>query len=215
MTESIDGIAVRRTWLFPAKGFGWRRVVNYLSFAVTSLPTMLTGKRSDLVYVESPPLTLVPSAVVAARIWRVPLVMFVADVWPDSAVDVGALDRGWVLSSARALERWSYRMVDSVSAPTLELLERLQSKGIARRRLAFLPNGVDAEMFSPRAPDEEMSMLLGLDPSERIVLYAGTVGAVHGVDVALEAMKRLQGTHPDVRLIVVGADRTSIGSATS
>ncbi len=205
MTEWIEGMAVRRAWLFPATGLGLRRYVNYLSFAVTSLPTMLTGRRPDLLFVESPPLTLLPSAVLASRIWRTPLVMFVADLWPDSAVDLGALESGWVLASARGLERWSYRMVDSVSVPTLGLLQRLESKGVARRRLTFLPNGVDTEMFSPRPPDGEMSASLGLDPSERAVLYAGTVGTVHGLDVAIEAMKRLQGTHPDVRLIVVGA----------
>ena len=94
-------MAVRRAWLFPATGLGLRRYVNYLSFAVTSLPTMLTGRRPDLLFVESPPLTLLPSAVLASRIWRTPLVMFVADLWPDSAVDLGALESGWVLASAR------------------------------------------------------------------------------------------------------------------
>ncbi|MGI9040573.1 MAG: glycosyltransferase family 4 protein [Gemmatimonadales bacterium] len=205
LREDRGGLPVTRVWLYPAKGIGWRRLANYLSFAATALFGLARSPRPDVVYVESPPLTLVPAGVLAARLWRVPIVMFVADPWPDSAVEVGALKPGRLLDAARRLERWAYRNVDGVLTPTRGLVEHLRAKGVGSHRLVFLPNGVDTALFAPRERDRDMANELGIEEDDRVVLYAGTVGRVHGVEVAVNAMSRLRETHPRVRLLIVGA----------
>ena len=59
MRETIDGIPVRRTWLYPATGRSARfRLANYLSFTGTALVAALLGPRPDRMFVESQPLTL-------------------------------------------------------------------------------------------------------------------------------------------------------------
>jgi colanic acid biosynthesis glycosyl transferase WcaI len=203
--EQVDGVRVIRTPIYPASGIGFRRVANYASFALSATIGLALAKRPDLVYIESPPLTIAPTGITAARTWRVPSVLFVADAWPSSAVDVGALRSGMVLTSAQALERWAYRTADVVTAPTQGLVKRIESCGATRRQVLFLPNGVDVTVYSPRPRDEEMARRLGISSSERVILYAGTVGNVHGVAVALSAMARLRQSHSSARLLVVGA----------
>jgi colanic acid biosynthesis glycosyl transferase WcaI len=205
LRELYDDLPVLRVWLYPAQGLGWQRVTNYASFAASSLVGLARSVRPDVVFVESPPLSLVPSGVLAAKLWRVPVVMFVADPWPDSAVEVGALAPGRALHAAQLLERWCYRNVDCVSTPTIGLLELLKSKGIEANRLLFLPNGADVAMFKPAERDRETARELGVVDNERVVLYAGTVGHMHGVDVGIRAMELLRTSHPDVRLLIVGA----------
>lgn len=205
LRETYQGIPVTRVWLYPAKGLGFRRFANYFSFALTSVAGLARSPRPDAVFVESPPLTLVPTGVLAARLWRVPVVMFVADPWPDSAVEVGALAPGPILRAARALERWSYRSVDCVSTPTEGLLERLESKGVGSARLVFFPNGVDTARFAPRHRDCELAREFGVADQDRIVLYAGTVGHVHGAEVGLRAMELLRTANPNARLLIVGS----------
>jgi glycosyltransferase involved in cell wall biosynthesis len=50
-----------------------------------------------------------------------------------------------------------------------------------------------------------MARLLGVEPGDSTVLYAGTVGQVHGVGVAVHAMKQLRETCPRAKLLIVGA----------
>ncbi|HKS91727.1 MAG TPA: glycosyltransferase family 4 protein, partial [Tepidiformaceae bacterium] len=71
------------------------------------------------------------------------------------------------------------------------------------RKLLFLPNGVDTELFKPREPEVELARSLGLEGTQ-VILYAGTLGFAQGLDVALNAMAELSTTHPDARLVFIG-----------
>ena len=59
MREAVDGIPVRRTWVYAATGkSAFVRLANYLSFTATSLLSTMTGPRPDVLFVESQPLSL-------------------------------------------------------------------------------------------------------------------------------------------------------------
>jgi len=75
----------------------------------------------------------------------------------------------------------------------------LQMRGVSARRIAVVPNAVDAELFSPGEtppPDE---------PPWRIV-YQGTQAPWQGLDALLEAVSRMRGV--PVELHVVGPARS-------
>ena len=55
--ERWHDATLRRAWLYAAKGAGIGRMLNYVSFAVTSLLFILVVKRPDFILVETPPLT--------------------------------------------------------------------------------------------------------------------------------------------------------------
>src|SRR5690606_12037231 len=54
-TEELDGVTVRRVWLYPSMGRGLKRLLSYLSFTATCVVGLLRSSRPDLVLVESPP----------------------------------------------------------------------------------------------------------------------------------------------------------------
>src|SRR5712691_5310712 len=57
--EEVDGVPVRRVWLYPAAGKGAvQRLANYLSFTVTSALALLSEPPADVVFVEAQPITL-------------------------------------------------------------------------------------------------------------------------------------------------------------
>ena len=122
-------------------------------------------------------------------IWRRPIVMNVADLWPDSAEQLGLLDEGVVLRALRAFERWSYRRARFVCAVT-DGVRRvlLDDKGVPPEKVVDLPNGVDTSLFAPRPGDRSVLREWGLE-DRRVILYAGTVGYAHGVETAVEAIR--------------------------
>ena len=217
VTEEWEGIRVHRTWLYAATGAGWRRMLNYGSFAATSLWGLLKSKRPDYVFVESPPLFLSVPAWLMCVAWRRPFIFNVADLWPDSVRELGLMDEGVTLRVAEWLEGWSYGRAAFVNAVTEGIRDDLhRKKNVPGRKLLFLPNGVDTELFQPREPELELARSLGLE-GKLVVLYAGTLGFAQGLDVALHAMRELATTHADARLVFIGdgSDRARLEGVAS
>ena len=205
MTETIDGVPVHRVWLYAASGSGARRVLNYLSFTLSSILALVPRRRPDVVFVESPPPFLMVPAVMCGFVWRRPIAMNIADLWPDSATGLGLLDEGSLLTRALLVfERWAYRRARWVCAVTDGVRKVLEhDKSVPAERLVDLPNGVDTDLFAPRDGDRSVFSRWGLE-DRRVLLYAGTVGYAHGVETAVDAMVQLEETHPDAHLLIVG-----------
>jgi glycosyltransferase involved in cell wall biosynthesis len=203
MREVVDDVRVRRFWLFPAMGTGVGRLANYASFSATSLLGLVGASKPDVLFVESPPLTLAVPAAAAARAWKVPLILNVADLWPDTPIELGLIPEGRAAKFARKLESWAYRRADVVTTVTEGVGQELAQRGVRSREMAFLPNGVDIERFGPHLKNEERIAATGLDPTRPLALYVGTIGYVHGLDVVLDAAEDLR-RRADVQIVFVG-----------
>ena len=131
--------------MIPALGGGFRRILNYLTFAATSFLGLLRATKPDYIFVESPPLLLTIPAYFFSRFWGVPLILNVADLWPDTPIDMGFMRKeGIAARLVFALERWSYRKATYVNAVTEGIKAcLLREKSVPRDKVLFLPNGVD------------------------------------------------------------------------
>jgi colanic acid biosynthesis glycosyl transferase WcaI len=192
VSEDVDGVPVHRTWVLASLGAGWKRAFGFASFAVTSLLGLHKCARPDWIFVESPPLTLILPAILAARLWRVPVIMNVADLWPDSICALGLARSSLVMKVLEKLERFAYRQSDIVSAITEGVAETLiREKGVRPSKILRLPNGVDSDIFRPVPPDDELKQTLGIQ-DQKVVLFAGTHGLAQGLEHALAAARFLQ-----------------------
>jgi glycosyltransferase involved in cell wall biosynthesis len=201
--ESLEGVTIHRVWLFPAVGSGLKRLLNYLSFTLTSFYGLLRSARPDYIFVESPPLFLSLTAWLAGLLWRAPFIFNVADLWPDVILDGGFMKDGFAFRCLRAVESWSYRRAAYVNTVTDWILKVLrEKKSVPAEKLLFLPNGADTRQFSPRPPDESLQSSLGLS-GKQVVLWAGTLGYAHGLDNVLRAAKLLE-AHPNLHFLFVG-----------
>lgn len=201
--EFQGGVKVRRTWLYAATGSGWRRILNYLSFMLTSLYGVARARRPDYIFVDSPPLFLGISGWLASLYWRRPFIFNVADLWPDSVRDLGILDEGLFLKGAFSLENWIYRRARFVNAVTRGIEDvLLKRKGVPREKVLFLPNGVDTSIIQPLPADLSLKRELGL-AGKRVAIYAGNHGYAAGAEQILHAASLL-GAHPDIHFLFVG-----------
>jgi glycosyltransferase involved in cell wall biosynthesis len=200
--ERLDNCNVIRTYVYPATGIGWRRLLNYLSFTISSsLFGAFLLPRMDYLITESPPLFLGMSGYLLSRLKHARMVFNVSDLWPDSAVDLGAVDEGWALRAARALEGFCYRKAWCVSGQSKEILARIR-EGHPKTNLYHLSNGVNPEEFGPEQRSPGMRTTLAPGKST-IVVYAGLHGYAQGLQYALEAALELRDIE-DLAVVLVG-----------
>lgn len=201
--EVCNGVVIHRVWLYPTNGRGLGRLLNYVSFSLFSLYGLCRARKPDFLFVESPPLTLSVAGNIYARLRGVPLILNVADLWPDTLVEMGLLKPGTTLELLYQLERWAYKNATYVNAVTEGLRDSLlKAKGVPPEKLLFLPNGVDTQRHQPRNPDEAFKKKLGLE-GKKVILYSGTLGRAHGLGSVLEAAKLLE-NQEDIHFLFLG-----------
>lgn len=203
LKDELAGIPLWRTWIYPVqRGRFWKRLLNYFSFVFSSFFGLIRAGKQDLMIFESPPLFLGITALLYRVLYRTPVVMNISDLWPESAVSLGLVTNKTMIGMAESLERRLYRKAWKLSAQTEGIVDSLVQKGIARQKIALLPNGVDPELFRPLPPDQALVEELGV-AGKYIILYAGTMGYAHGLEVAVEAAALLQ-TDPEIHFLLVG-----------
>jgi glycosyltransferase involved in cell wall biosynthesis len=203
MRERIDGVPVRRTWLYPATGrSAVRRIANYATFTLTALPRALFGPKPDRLFVESQPLTLGVVALLMRTLRRVPYIYNVPDLQVDIAREVGFLSSRRLLDLMTMLENASLRRAWSVSTVTDRFIEHFEERGVPRNRISFLPNGADTEFLRPLPPDEELLARWGLE-GKKVFTYIGTHAHYHKLETLIEAAALLR-ERRDIAFLLIG-----------
>lgn len=198
-----DGVSIVRVWSYisPNKGF-LRRILAQLSFGCLApfLGVRAVG-RPDVIIVESPPLFDAIGGRLLARIKRCPYVFTVADIWPESAVQLGVLRNRWLIRLAEWLEWSTYRRAGAIWSVTAGIRQALVQRGLPEKQVFLLPNGVDTGKFRPCSQAQARSEL-GWETGFTL-LYAGTIGLAHGLITLLDAAEQVR-NYTDIRLVLVG-----------
>ncbi len=179
--------------------------------AVATLAGARAKFRPDAVLAMSPPLILGIAGWLTARRWRVPYVFNIQDVFPDVAIEVGAIRNTKVIAAAHALERFLYLRADAVTVLSEDLRDNVAGKIAAKHpeRVRVIPNFVDTERIRPRDADNSYRREFGLD-DKTVVMYAGNLGYSQSVDLILDAAARF-GDHPDVAFVINGSGSARAG----
>ncbi|MEZ5259718.1 MAG: glycosyltransferase [Ilumatobacteraceae bacterium] len=122
--------SVRRLHPFPGadKRSIARRALGFAGFSALAGLHGLRGGRVGAVLAMSPPLTLGLTGWVMHLVRRGPLVFNIQDVFPDAAVETGAITNERLIGLARWLERLSYRRSAAVTVLSDDLRQNLVEK---------------------------------------------------------------------------------------
>jgi len=203
--ERVEGIDLLRAWVYVAANKGFtKRVLNFLSFFFSSvaLGSLLTG-RPDVVVGTSPQFFCAVAAYFLSLIKRAPFVFEVRDIWPQSAVELGALKNRLLIRLLEAIETHLYRRAALIVPVAESTRHYLAGKGVPEEKIRVVPNGIDAKyLASAQAAPDLLREELGLE-GKFIVSYIGTHGMSHALEVALRAAKKLE-TDPAIHFLFVG-----------
>jgi glycosyltransferase involved in cell wall biosynthesis len=201
--ESAGGVSILRTIIYPTQSVSFfPRLLNYFSFVLSSLIFgTLFLPRLDCLITESPPLFLGISGFVLSRLKKARWIFNVSDLWPESALRLGAVRRGLALRLSYALEAFCYRRSWLVTGQSQEIVQDINRR-FPKVRTYHLPNGVDTELFNPNKSSLEARLRLAKD-TECIAIYAGLHGIAQGLGQILEVAQKLQNL-TELRIIFVG-----------
>ncbi|MGH2620525.1 MAG: glycosyltransferase family 4 protein [Anaerolineales bacterium] len=203
------GLEVVRSWVLG--GAGSRTLGRMLAFASFLVSAFLDGLRIpavSLVWGTSPPLSQAWTAWALARLKRVPWLLEVRDLWPAFAVQVGVLRNRALIGLSRGLERFLYRRADRIVLNSPGFISHLVDSGAKASKLAFVPNGVDTQLFDPAAQGGELRRLAGLE-RKFIALYAGAHGIANDLGQLLAAAELLR-EDPRIAFVLVGDGREKV-----
>lgn len=201
--EAIDGIEVIRVWSYIAANKGFvRRTLDFISFSVTSFLAGLFVK-ADVIVATSPQFFTALSGRTLSFWKRVPWIMEVRDLWPESIKTVGAMKDNLFIRYFEWEELRCYRSAKTIVVVTDSFKRTLTARGIDEAKIKVVKNGVNKEMFKPVPKDEALIGELGLE-GKKIIGYIGTHGMAHKLDFILDCARNMQGRN-DFHFLFIGA----------
>ena len=181
----------------------WRRLAAFLGFMFLSTLEVLRVRDADVVFATSTPLTTGVPGTLAHWLRGVPFVFEVRDIWPETAVAVGAVTNPLLIWLAGRAERTFYRAAARIVVISERMAERLREHLWPRAdKVCVIPLGTDVPLYTQAAPDLAWRREHGLE-GKFVAVYAGAHGRVNALGWTLKAAARLK-DDPNVRFVFIG-----------
>jgi colanic acid biosynthesis glycosyl transferase WcaI len=206
-TEKTEWGSIIRVHPFPGKSKSnlLRRAIGFLAFSyavgIRSVHADGFPFKVDGVLAMSPPLTLGLTGWFTKIIRRAPLVFNIQDVFPDAAIQTGAISNKKIIAAAQWLERVSYQRSDAVVLLSQDLRINIANKIDTKYhdRLHVIPNFVDTVAITPQDRMTNYRNELGIG-DQLVVMYAGNVGFSQSLNLVVDAAAKF----PEVAFVING-----------
>ena len=204
---SHGGISVHRVWntRFNRNTLAGR-ALNTATFAIPLFLRMLfREKRTPWLIVTEPPFLGV-FGWIFKKIFRVPFIILLHDIFPDIAVRLGyfseksSMTRFWDGLNKRVLAGADHIVVIGRKMKSL-IEERLPEAQLDK--IEYIPNWADGDLITP-APVDQNGIIsdLGLE-KKFVVQYSGNMGLIHDVETIILAADVLR--KEDVHFLFIGS----------
>lgn len=201
--ETMDGIRVLRvkTYLSANKGVK-KRILNYLSYMVSAVCFSGLVRRPDIVVSTSPQFFCGAAGYLVSRIRRIPWVLEIRDLWPESIVAVGALKNRRLIGLLEGIESFLYQKANHLIALTHAFKRHILGRGVSGHCISVVTNGADLDRFNPGVKQNGFRRAYHLE-EKCLLSYVGTHGMAHGLTTVLRAADRLRHRN-DIAFLLVG-----------
>ncbi|MBK9234553.1 MAG: glycosyltransferase, exosortase A system-associated [Rhodoferax sp.] len=199
LSEDFEGWTFHRT---PnADGAG---LITQMRMTARRIDEVVAQTRPDVIHAHSPVLNALPSLWVGRR-RHLPVVYEMRASWEDAAVDHGTTTEGSLrYKISRGLESFALRRADQVTTICEGLRGDITVRGVPADRITVIPNAVDVAEFQFGKPsDAALRASLGLDGAT-VLGFAGSFYGYEGIDLIIEAARRMLPSHPMLRVLLVG-----------
>lgn len=203
--EFIDGIRVLRVWTFLAANKGKRRrAINFVSYMMTAFAVAIYLRRPDVLIATSPQFFCGWAGVMVSALKRIPFILEVRDLWPESIRAVGAARRSFPLWLLERMEQQMYASAFRIVTVGAGYKQKLVERRVAGSKIDIVTNGVDREFLGEAGNAAAVRSQYNL-AGKFVCAYVGTIGMASGLQVVLRAAQILKDKgRDDIRLMLVG-----------
>ncbi len=175
--EQLDGFKARRYWTYntisksPVK-----RLVSMVSFGFMMLFELRNWLRSppEIVIVQNSPLLISSFAIFYLKLFtKAKIVLNVSDLWPLSALELGAIQKGNLYSFLERLERYNYKSSKLILSQSEEIISYVKTKVPDRKFFLYRNIPIITQKSVVRNRYNNKTPLK--------LVYAGLLGVAQGV----------------------------------
>ena len=194
---------VRFVWLYttPYASNGASRYLNMLSFMANAGWAGVRRSKPSLIIGSSPHLLSALAAWGVSRRHRVPFVLEIRDLWPDTIIQLGVRNPA-IIRPLQLIERFLYERADAIIALTDGIRTGIIKKSVPAEKVHMIPNGtqkpapLDAEL---RAADRRRYSW----DDKTIAIWMGAHNPANGLEFVVEAARQLR-DRENLRIVFVG-----------
>jgi glycosyltransferase involved in cell wall biosynthesis len=203
-TEYRDGIRIIRTFLYPSHSNSRiGRFLNYLTFALSAMflgPIFI--KKPDIIYVYHPPVTIMLPATVLKLIYRIPVVIDIQDMWPDTLKATGMVNSQNLINIIGVFCKLFYNLADHIVVLSPGFKNILRNRGVLEDKISVIYNWCDEESILNGGNRFEY---YGQKKDKHFkVVYAGNLGKAQALETIIEAAKIINQISSDIKFLLIG-----------
>lgn len=191
--EEIDGIHLVRTYVYAVPNQGvFKRTLSYLSFMFSAILSVFFLKdKFEIVIATSPQFFVAIAGYVISKMKRLPFVLEIRDLWPESIQAVGAIHNRFVLRFLSGIANFLYQEAHKIVVVAKSSQQILIERGIPAGKIELIPNGVDLDRFGEPTLGDTLRDTYSLN-DKFVVSYVGTHGMAHALHCVLDAANLLR-----------------------
>lgn len=185
---------------------GFHRIASFLTFAFASLINAHWLRDRQVVYVYATPMTVCLSVLYLRWIHRIPYVLHIQDLWPESVLDSGMIKPGFLRKPVNAvlhiLLKVVYKNAARIVAIAPSMASTLRRRGAPASSVSLVYNWA---VEGPVAKSADVAAFRSRvsSPGRWLMVYAGNVGKMQDVDTIIRAAALL-GVDSGIDFVIVG-----------
>jgi len=203
--ELVNGVKIIRSPIIPrGKGGAFSLMLNYFSFIFFAYFTSLfrIKKGYDIIFSHlTSPITSALPAIWLKKRFKIPLVIWVLDLWPESVAATTNIRNKQIYVWLRKIVKYIYRKSDTVLVSSRSFFDSVEEKIDDPAKIGYFPNWAE-DIFTNTEP---VSYELPEFPSGFNVMFAGNIGDAQDFESIVGAAEALK--EKGVNLIIVGDGR--------
>ena len=172
-----------------------RLFINYLNFIIISPFVLFKNfkkKKIDIIfiYATSPIFQALP-AIIFGKLYKIPVVLWVQDIWPDVLRDLNILKRKLILNLLSYFVNVIYKNTDFIFVQSESFKKKISKK--IKKKIEVL--------FNPEAEKIIKKNFINKD-GNFIITYAGNIGKAQSFETLIEAVKKIK--NPKIKFHIYG-----------
>lgn len=204
MKKNEKGITTIRTFVYASHNRQkfLHGMLYYSSFMFTSILGALTAGKPDIIYVYSPPYFLGISAWIIGKLFHIPFILEVNDLWPKSAVALGVLKNKYLIKIAEWVEKFIYKNAEKIFVYSRQIGQDIIDTGITDKKVEIHSLWTDTNLFQYQSDFNDLRIKHQWN-DKFVAMYAGNIGAAQGLEHIIECAHLLK-KNGKIIFVIVG-----------
>jgi len=210
--EKVNNINILRSIVIPrGSGSKFILLLNYLSFVLFASIKIISLKKHnyDLIIVNSlSPITVALPAILLKKINKIPICIWVQDLWPESVtatINLPNFINSIIQRVLNPLVKFIYKECDKILVTSKGFISSITNKSIDSNKITYFPQWAE-EIFKPI--NSPRYLLNGIPKNSFKIMFAGNIGEAQDFPSILEAAKALKFNN-NIQWVILGSGRNT------